>query len=257
MKHQSNNVGLVLICCCAMLVGCSRNVGQPTFEFLKAENHVLENAKLDFRRLSVPKQPIAPVIQKRASPREKIESRQKYAREQAAFFDDLNQFGSSLESLCNQTEAKMASIDAAGVDPEAVQLIKVYERTFGEASQVAIEMKALAQMGQRELHRNPGKELAPALFVGLIEACTQDWLGAAKSALGGVVEVVNRTESDLQEIQVEGEVLQKEAIKFDRDKSNLVTACSEVKTSFSAKYPEFAWSSLFPAPIDNAFGSSP
>jgi len=251
MKTRSHILGVLLISVSVSLFGCKRDSGEKTFQYLQSEQRVRERAQAQLKQISIPVFPDPPPTNLSFS--KTLDATSEYLRQQRAFFDEFTQLLTKVEEICNQTEMEMGNIDAAGVDPDAIRVVHIYEQTLGDSTRLIIDMKEVVQAANNQLHRNLANEITPNLAVGLLQACVQNWGGAAKSTVDGVAGIIDRTLAGFANIETGKELLQKDAAALERDKAELLSACSQTKTSFTAKYPESNWNGIIHVSVEGAW----
>jgi hypothetical protein len=228
-----------------MLVGCARNDGKKTFEFLRAEHEIIENAKIELKQCSNPKTPTPPVFSADVNHQERLAEIKKYHAALNAYWDAIIQNSQKAENIFSSAEIKVSGLDSTGVGEDAINLTKAYERSFGDAVQVFGEFEALAKLQQIKLHKNGQSQLFVSMVAGIIEkispattafTLTKDVLSDQKQA----IDKDQETQSHLTHLE--------EAVAiFKHDIADVITKRSELVTSYRAKFPKFEWNELLPA----------
>ena len=236
-----------IISCITMMVGCARNDGKKTFEFLKAEHDILENAKTGLIQCSNPKPPTSPVFSTGVNRQERLTEIRNYHAALNAYWNAVIQNGQRAEPILNGAETKISGLDSAGVGEDAITLAKSYERLFGDQAQVIVEIEALAKLEQTKLRQNGQSKLFVSLFAGIIEK-----ISPATLVLTLTKDVLSEKEHEIgqdQETQSHYARFQEAVVTLNRDIADVITKRSELVTSYRAKYPKFAWSELLPASV--------
>jgi hypothetical protein len=237
-----------MISCLTMLVGCARNDGRKTFEFLKAEHDIIENAKIELQQCSNPKPPIPPAFLagkgKQGGNREQSAEIKDYHAALNAYWNTVVQNCQQAERILNGTEAKMSGLDSAGVEDDAINLAKSYVRSIGDQVQVIVEVEALAKLEQPKLRQNGQSKLIFSLVAGLLEKPSPTAL-----ALTLVKDALNNQKQEIdqdQETQSHFTRLQESIATLNHDIADAITKRTELLTSYHAKYPKFVWNELLP-----------
>ena len=238
----------VVILCGIVLVGCSRQGGKESFEFLKAQHEILENTKLELKKHSNPKPPSAPVFSRQTPLRQRLEATKAYHDALDRFLSAVIQNSEESERLLNDAQTRISALNPARIHPDAAVLAKLYEKSLGDKVQVYVEMKALATIEQNELRQNKQHELITPLIIGILDAVVTDnpAVGAGEFLKG----VSQNMKKDIERQQAEQSHfmhLQEVVAAFERDSSQTITKRSELITSFGVKYPGYPWNSLLPA----------
>lgn len=237
-----------IICCITILVGCARNDGKKTFEFLKAEREILENTKVELKQCSNPKPPTPPIFEATVNKQERREQSAKIKNYHDALNDYWNtviQNSQKTDRILNEAETKISRLDSAGVGEEAINLTKSYESSFGDWVQVSIEIEALAKLEQTKLRQNGQSKLFVSLIAGIIEK-----MSPATLAFTNIKDVLSDQKQEInqdQEIQSHLTHLQEAVAVLNHDVADAITKRSELVTSCRAKHPQFAWKELLPA----------
>src|SRR6267378_1999463 len=132
------------ICCITMLVGCARNNGRKTFEFLKAEHDIVETTKIELKQYLISQPPTPPDLSKtKPKSRERGAELKKYHDALSAYWNAVIQNSQQAERILNDAETKISRLDSAGVGEDAINLTKSHERSFGDWVQIYVETEAL------------------------------------------------------------------------------------------------------------------
>jgi hypothetical protein len=241
-----------IICCVTMLAGCARNGGEKTFEFLKAEHDILENAQVELKKCSNPKAPTPPIYRQGQiiSGRERIAEIKNYRDALNAYLNAVIQNSQRAEHILNDAETKISGLDSAGVTEDAIDLTKGYERSLGDSVQVFVEFEALAKLDQTGLRQSEQPKLLAPLLAGILDAMV-----AKNPAVGASVILKSVSDDTKQKIERNQEAqshfayFQEAVAAFKHDSGDTITKRSELVTSYGAKYPKFAWNKLLPATV--------
>jgi hypothetical protein len=233
-----------------MLVGCARNDGKKTFEFLKAEHDILENTQVELKQCSNPKAPTPPVFRKGEiiSGRERLAEIKNYRDALNAYLNAVIQNSQQAERILNDAETKISGLDSAGVTEDAINLTRSYESSFGDWVQVFVEIEALAKLDQAKLHQNGQSQLFPSLIVGILDMMENPAIGTGVILKGVTNDMKQQIERN-QEAQSHFAHLQEAVAAFKHDSGITITKRSELVTSYGAKYPKFAWNEVLPATV--------
>jgi hypothetical protein len=242
-------IQLVVIVCGTVLVGCSRQNGKATFEFLKAQHDILESTKLELKKYSYPKPLAAPVFSRQTPLRQRLQAIKAYNDAQDDFLTDVIQDSEESLRVLHDAQTRISALNPADIQPAAIALAKLYEQSLGDGAQVCAEVKALATLERVQLRRNKNKnqELITPLITGVIDGLIADNVAAgAVTFLKGISTDIELDNELRQEIDTHFLHLQEAVATLEQDKSQTITKRSELITSFGAKYPGYPWNSLLP-----------
>jgi hypothetical protein len=230
-----------------MLVSCARNDGTKTYEFLKGENDILKNSEIELKKCLSPKPPIQPIFPAKVSRQERIAKIKQYHDALNNYLNTVIQNCQRGERILNGAEIKISGLDSNGVEEDAINLAKSYERSFGDGVQVSIEIEALAKLEQTKLRQNDQSKLFVSLVAGIIEKVSLTTL--AFTVIKDVLSDKKQSIDQDQETQSHLTRLQEMVTTLNRDIADVITKRSELVTSYRAKYPKFAWNELLPIAI--------
>jgi hypothetical protein len=244
-----------MLCWAATLSGCGRNDGAKTFEFLKAEQAILENTQKELKESPIPQPPIPPVLSEDASKRERVEAKKAYLKAEEAYLAALIGCCQQAERLLNNAQTDISRLDSSGVGEDGITLTEDYERNLGDCVQGCVELKAIATLYQENLLENKGQELLGAAFkavVAMAMASETAGLSVGLEAFGkGILADVEQDNERGQKLKVHSARFQAIIAAREHDTAEMVTDRSELVTSYRAKYPEYQWDSILPAPEEN------
>jgi peroxiredoxin family protein len=231
-----------------MLVGCARNDGRKTFEFLKAEHDIVENTKVELKQSIKPVRfPTPPVFSASVNRSERIAKTKQYHDALNNYWNTIIQNSQQAERILNDAETKISGLDSAEAGDDAINLTKGYESSFGDRVQVFVEIEALAKLEQTKLNKNEQSHLIASVIPGILETvATDNPAFAVNSFLKGASSDLNQENKQDQEIQAHLTRLQEMMETFKHDSGDLITKRSELVTSYRAKYPKFSWDELVP-----------
>jgi hypothetical protein len=242
------NIRVCIICCFIVLVGCARNDGRKTFEFLKAERDIIDNAKAELNKCSSPKPPSPLAVSKsKKLNREQLETEKAYHIALDQYLSLLIQNSQQAERILNDTETKISGLNSSGVGEDAINLTKSYEQSFGDTVQLFVEVEALAKLDQNKLRNNQQSKLFAPFIAGILDAATGNpatgadvFLKSVSNAIKQEIEQDHEAQSHFIHLQEASEILK-------HDVGDAITKRSELITSYGAKYPEYSWNLLLPA----------
>ena len=240
MQIMKMNTRILIILGIVILTGCSRNDGKRTFEFLKSEREVINDMREEFQKHSFPPPP-TPI---------KLKGLMEYRRADVVqYWNTVIQNSQQMRKVLNETQTKISALDSSGVEDDAINLTKNYEQLLGDTGQAWVELETLGKEElQTEQKQNNSHPILAELIPGIIKSIAAENPAPAVAAFGKVVSNGIQQKNTLnQELQSDVKHLQDALATLQHDGENMVTARSELVTTFNSKFPKYSWNFLLPA----------
>jgi hypothetical protein len=87
---------------------CNGQDGQATFDYLKAEVHIVEQGKRNLEVRHLPKPPTPPVFTKQTKPKDRLTQKKEYRESLALYYTNVIQVTTESEKLLNHVQNQRA-----------------------------------------------------------------------------------------------------------------------------------------------------
>ena len=145
-----------LVLGCLAVAGCAERHGPPTQAYLKAERNLLKTYSANQgpgEPIFAPQKPILPRPATRDQYRAFILAKRQYPQEFESYYAKLIAHFKRLSDSFDQVQMQMGSLNAAGVDPEAVHLVATEEKLIGDMRLVLLEASGLCDRRRNAMIR--------------------------------------------------------------------------------------------------------
>jgi len=233
---------------CGLLLACSHNNGPTTNSYLRECETLaagIAGQVRDFPAIALPTRPVLP-----EGPTE----------DQQRVYDNLmrihplyvNQYYAAFMQRCqaiaqtyNQALDHIGSLDAAGVDPEGVQLMTSHVQLLDEQRDFYSELRSLADHNQTALVRRKSVDAADELLLGLFNAAIGDAASAPAAVAAGLKDVagaVSKRQAEPYGVGEQVAKLSERAVQLQRDVASYQTESVRLASSLQARFPGQDWS---------------
>jgi hypothetical protein len=176
-------------------------------------------------------------------------AKRQYPQEFESYYAKLIAHFKRLSDSFDQVQMQMGSLNAAGVDPEAVHLVATEEKLIGDMRLVLLEASGLCDRRRNAMIRAGQASFFEDICVPAIEgAASKGEIGAILGAFHGLAKVAGRNADERQQILEQLSRLRDSVAAAQRDEISFQTEKSQILASLTSKYPSQDWSFLM-API--------
>jgi hypothetical protein len=231
-----------------ILTACNRQDGKATFEYLTEQHQILQQGREKIKDHEIPTPPATPVFTKQTRPIDRIKVTNEYRQALARYYTNVIQKSRESEKVLGDLQGQMSGLSSGGVDQEAVACVTLQEQTLGDAAQMLVKLRAWATQEQQDMRKRPARDVAlPRVVLGVLELAHGDLLGLHQiekgmSAQGKIASVKAAEQLRLDALV---EALEDASTKLAGDRAELLTTRNQLVTKLGARYPHYAWNSLF------------
>jgi hypothetical protein len=255
IRHVTKTAALAGIFASALIAtACSRQHGQATFDYLKAQMQILEQGRRNMKDHQIPKPPTPPVITKQTKPKERLAQTKEYRESLAQFYTNLIQISWESEKVFTNLQNQLSALNGARVSRKAIASTTLQEQVLGDAAEVEIKLRAWATRAQEDMLKPHARDaMIPHLLLAGIESATGIGGALALREIGkGMTEQAkvnseNAKEKETEQLHLDDSVaaLEDARTKLASDIAELRTKRNQLLTTLGAQYPQFTWNSLF------------
>jgi hypothetical protein len=235
--------------CVFMVAGCSQNHGLATRTYLKTEHDLVATFFADNGRdpkIIAPSKPTLPRPATKAEFRQYTAARAQYPHELVLYYSNVIARLNRQSNALGQVQAQMGTINAAGVDPDAVHVIATEQALLGDGRLVLLEASKIYEERRAALVRGAQSNFFDDICVpaAVHAAETMSVAGAFWGAFEGLANVAGRSKQERQQIEELTDRFRESQTVTQRDAIALQTERSQILASLSSKYPGQDWNFL-------------
>ena len=197
----------------------------------------------------MPNPPATPVFTKQTRPVDRIKLTNEYRQALARYYTDLIQKSREFEKVLGDLQGQMAAVSSAGVDQETVACVALQEQTLGDAAQMLVKLRAWATQEQQDIRKGPPRDGAlPHVVLAAMEIAYGGGLLSLHEIGKGVAareESASAKATEQLRLNDLETALQDASTKLAGDRAKLLTRRNQLVTELGARYPHYAWSTLF------------
>ena len=243
--------------CFGGLLGCAPRKGPATNIYLRGYVSAVAdlNAKLEqLPPVNPPEKPVLPEHATRDQRRQFVVQNRSYRNELIQYFNFFIERGHVLENLYGQTLTRLAALNGAGVDPSAVAMVAIRERTIGQRRELFVEMGRLAELRRDALSRQGSTDALDDLLSSVFVEALKDAsgglqgmeVGALVGAAKGLASIASKGRAEKEAIGEEADQVAVATTQLQRDVIDYQTAYAQLRTTVQANYPDEDWSFMGP-----------
>jgi len=250
-------VPCVLIC--GWVTGCSANKGPATHAYLRGYQSAyasLASQIRDLPRISPPVRPAEPPNPTSEELRIFDGMTRIYPIAVSQFYGSAFERCQALTQLYSQTQDRIAAMDTAGVEPDAVQFVGLQSQALGQRREFFTQLGRLIALNRDALARRHGvddlDETLSILISGSVSALAH---GEDDAAIGGVLAGLKDTAGAASKrLDAKSAVNEQitHATEAVTELQRGVAACqaeqAKLTAGLQAKYPGQDWTELVPKP---------
>ena len=225
---------------CGLLAACSPNKGPATSAYLRefeSASGSLAGQIRDLPRIAPPSRPFLPVG---ASP----EQQRVYDGTMRIYPLFVNQYyGAVMErcqaisQLCSQTLDHIGSMNAAGADPDAVQLMTLGVQAIDQQRDFFAELRRLADLNRTALVRRKSVDSLDEVLSGVFDSAIGGNAGAAATGLKEAAGAFSKRQAEPYGIGEQVARVAERAAQLQRDTAAYQADSAQLTAGLQAKYP--------------------
>jgi len=237
----------------------NRPDGHATFDYLKAQLEIMEQAGRDMRDHQIPKPPTELLFTRQTKPRERLRQTKEYQASLSRFYTDIIKVSRESETVLNNVQSQLSAVNGAHVARKAIALATLQEQVIGDAADMQIKLRAWATRAQEDMRKpHPRDIMLPHLALAAIETMAGGGALAIHEMGKGMSEQTkvnsdNARAKEAEQLHLDDSLatLEDAMTKFASDKAHLLTMRNQLITTLGAQYPQHSWNSLWTAPSES------
>jgi len=239
---------------CGLWAACSRNSGPATSAYLRQCGAIAAGADDQVRALPALAMPARPV-----QPKDATDEQQRVYEGLVRIYPlYVNQYHAAvmqrLQAIADQYGQaldRISSLDAAGVDPDGIQLVTDHVHLITEERDFYGEVRSLADHNQTSLVRRNGVDEADDRLVAAFGAAIGDVAaapGAVASALRDAAGDLSRRKDEPFAVGEQAAKLADRAGQLQRDRAGYQAESARLVAVLQARFPGQDWGAYAPRP---------
>ena len=232
---------------CGLWAACSHNNGPATSAYLRECSTLAAGITGQVRGLPAVPMPAHPVL-----PQNPTEDQQRVYDGLVRIYPlYVNQYHAAvmqrLQAIIepfNQALDRIGSLDAAGVDPEGIQLMTLHVQLITEERDFYAEVRSLADHNQTSMVRRKGVDEADDRLLAVFNAAIGDAPaapGAVASGLRDAAGALSKRQAEAFAVGEQAAKLVERASQLERDRASYLTESARLAADLQARFPGQDW----------------